>query len=348
MRLVRDHYRRKYHVAGRLLVVLTLAVLSGGAVAEDTTDQGAKPAGEVVAAGVVSQGAEAAKAAKSAKTAGAVEEPEEAASKQYFAFVTEVEGAHVQVSVDQGRTWQAAQRGMRLSSDARLRTGFGSRCEVNFGGHSVVQLEALSSLRLSDYSGRENFRRVRTKLHYGAVRCGVEKGRLEASTEIATPISTLSIRGTLVYVEYDPGLRTCMLMVDEDGPALASAAAIGRGPCLGRDCVNDNVDDRNPSGKKFDPVYELTAPMYTDCVLSRYLKLATFERHVWAVGNYLLGDISDAEADSIVMIGGFGESTDGHFEYDSDRLRDASGVANDMIDFPGGDIPVGQTQPPVR
>ncbi len=342
MRLCANQTKPKCHGAAWRLALVLLVTPWAPLVAQDQPTEPTTYPAQTQAPGVLTAPTRAPKTTKSPNPAKSKDKPEKPI-QQFFAYVTEVHGKHVQVSADQGRTWQAVQRGMKLSANARLRSGFASHCQVNFGGHSVVQLEPLSSMRLSDYSGRDDSRRVRTKLHYGAVRCGVERGRLKVATEIATPVSTLSIRGTLVYVEYDPGMRTCLLKVDEDGPALARAAAIGRGPCLGRDCAQNDVDNALHNQQSTDPLYELNAPMYTDCVLSRYLKLAVFERQTWAVGNYLLGDLSDAEADSIAMLGGFDESSEGHLEYDSDRLRDASRVVESVSDFPGGDIPIGQT-----
>ncbi len=262
--------------------------------------------------------------------------PAEEPVQPLTAVITEISGKHVQFSTDNGKTFAAAQNGTKLGKDDLVRTGFGSSCKVSFGGNSILQIEALSSVRISDYMGNQKKEIVRARLQYGAVRCGVEKGRIQSDTKISTPVSTMSIRGTIIYVEYDPGTRRCLLGVDEDGPAIAST--FSRRGCS--DCGDsDQPADRN---------YELSEGMKTNCSLSRYLELVAFDRKVWVTGNHTFGDITDAEAASIVQIGGFYEPTDGALEYSDQRVIPSQEISNGEIDFPDGDIPVGgSTLPPV-
>ena len=239
------------------------------------------------------------------------------------AVISEVTGKSVQVSLD-GKTWQPARKGQALGRGAAIRTGFASSCEVDFGDHSVLQILALSSVSIADYAGAINVEeRVQANLQYGALRCGVEKGRVQTDTKISTPISTLSIRGTYIYVEYDPGTRRCKLKVDEDGPALASTFT--------KDCF----------GLALDGNYLLNEGMYTDCCLSRFLKLAIFDRTVWVTGNYALGDITDEEANALIYttFTGGTDPTRGGLQFNDDRLRNNQRVTEFVIQ--GGGIPIG-------
>jgi len=241
------------------------------------------------------------------------------------AIISNMTGAAVQVSVDGGKTWEVAKTGMALGKGAAVRTGFASTCEINFGDHSILQILALSSVSIADYSGtRQAAEKVQTNLQYGAVRCGVEKGRVETDTKISTPVSTLSIRGTIIYVEYDPGTRRCTLKVDQEGPALASTFT--------RDCF----------GLSMEGDYSLNEGMKTDCCLSRFLKLAIFERTVWVTGNVAVGDITDAEAITFVYKQFFGGSdpTGGALNYNSDWFRNNQTVTDIIIN--GGGTPIGQ------
>jgi len=261
------------------------------------------------------------------------------------AVITEISGKHVQFSADDGKTFAAAQTGTKLGRNDLVRTGFASRCQVSFGGHTLLQIEPLSSVRISEYLGNPKKEIVHARGQYGAVRCGVEKGRIQTDTKISTPVSTMSIRGTVIYVEYDAGTRRCLLGVDEDGPAIARTFA--RPGCT--DC--DASEPRQERGRE-DPnrpdgrLYVLDEGMKTDCSLSRYLELAIFERHVWVTGNYVFGDITDAEAASIVYIGGFYEPTDGALEYTDERYIYSQKISESEIDFPGGDIPIGDVPAP--
>jgi len=250
------------------------------------------------------------------------------AEQQQFALLSNMTGAAVQVSLDEGKTWEAAKQGMALGKGAAVRTGFASTCEINFGDHSILQILALSSVSIAEYAGSsQTAETVQTNLQYGAVRCGVEKGRVETDTKISTPVSTLSIRGTFIYVEYDPGTRRCTLKVDQDGPAVASTFT--------RDCF----------GLSMEGDYLLNEGMKTDCCLSRFLKLAIFERTVWVTGNLAVGDITDAEANTFVYKKFFSGSdpTGGALSFNSDRSR-YNQVVSDII-ISGGGTPIGSTGP---
>ena len=250
------------------------------------------------------------------------------AEQQLDAIISNMTGIAVQVSLDGGKTWESARQGMALGKGAAVRTGFASTCEINFGDHSILQILALSSVSIADYAGTsQTTETVQTNLQYGAVRCGVERGRVQADTKISTPVSTLSIRGTFIYVEYDPGTRRCTLKVDEDGPAVASTFT--------RDCF----------GLSMYGDYMLNEGMKTDCCLSRFLKLAIFERTVWVTGSMAVGDITDAESNTFVYKKFFGGSdpSGGALSYNSDRSRHNQVVTDIIIN--GGGTPIGQTGP---
>ncbi len=231
------------------------------------------------------------------------------------AVITKVTGKSAQYSVDDGKSWKPAEQGVKLPRNGLVRTGFGSQCELTFDQVTIVQVQSLSSVRIADYSLSGDQQTVNTSLRYGAVRCGVEKGRVKADTKISTPVSTLSIRGTEVYVEYDAGTRRCMMATLKDGPAVAGAQA---------------------------GLYSLDEGMRTDCGLSRFLELAALDRQNWIAGNYKLGEVTDTEAKSIVQKGFFQEPTEGHLEYDDPKSRNSQQSRDSYIEFPGGDIPIGK------
>ena len=283
-------------------------------------------------------------------TSSATGAENDSAKDSLSAVITEVKGKHVQCSTDDGQTWQKAAVNIKLKRNDAVRTGFGSSCELNFGGHSIVRVEALSSLKVDDYAATAQGEKVRAKLRYGAVRCGVERGRVKADTRISTPVSTLSIRGTLVYVEYDSGTRRCKLQVDDHGPAWASAAAWRWGSGCD-DCDEDESDDEeSPQSDQSAAsaiesnqpgVYVLEEGMRTDCTLSRYLDMAVFERTVWVNGNYNVGDVSEPEKNAIMFNPVQTDPGDGALQYNDDKSGSGLSGPSDEIEFPEGDIPIG-------
>jgi hypothetical protein len=229
------------------------------------------------------------------------------------AVISDVQGASVQVSLDNGQTWLKAAKGMKVGKNGAIRTGFASSCELSFGGRSVIQIQALSSIKVADYQTSAVVDKVRTNLQYGAVRCGVEKGRVTADTAISTPVATIAIRGTITFMAYDPGTQRCELGVDQDGPAMALTAA----------------------GQ-----YTLYQGMRTNETLSRFLRLAIFDRTVWLNGNYRLGEISETEALAIAYQAGNDtaiEPTDGALQFNDPKSIDAQRVPESVINnCPGG------------
>jgi hypothetical protein len=229
------------------------------------------------------------------------------------AVISDVQGVSVQVSLDNGQTWQKATKGIKVSKNGAIRTGFASSCELSFGGRSVLQIQALSSIKVADYQTSAAVEKVRTNLQYGAVRCGVEKGRVTADTAISTPVATIAIRGTITFMAYDPGTQRCELGVDQDGPALASSAA----------------------GQ-----YTLYEGMRTNETLSRFLRLAIFDRTVWLNGNYRLGEISETEALAIAYQAGNDtaiDPTEGALQFNDPKSIDAQRVSESFINnCPGG------------
>ncbi|MBN1845866.1 MAG: FecR domain-containing protein [Sedimentisphaerales bacterium] len=321
-------WRRLSPAVGLLVVCGAILVLPSGVPAQDppANERATQPVAQPVAQ----------PAAQSA-TANAV---------ALKAIITKVTGKTVQYSPDGGKNWKPAQQGTELGRGALVRTGFGGGCELSFGSHSVLIIQALSSVRVADYLGIQGKEIVRANLQYGALRCGVEKGSIQADTRISTPVSTLSIRGTMVYVSYDAGVRSCMLGVDKDGPAMAQVFSDG---CCGDGPTVDWSGGQLGEGR--DPneilmaggnLYELYEGMRTDCTLSRDLRLAIFDRAVFVTGDYTAGAVSAAESEAYVRQRGVVEPTGGATQFNDDKSVESQKVRIDEVDFPEGDIPIGR------
>jgi len=229
--------------------------------------------------------------------------------------ISKVTGKSVQVSLDGSDKWQPAAVGMKVVKQSLIRTGFASSCEVSFGDHTKVSVQALSSMKVADYSGTSQEEKVRANVQYGAVRCGVEKGAIKVDTRISTPVSTLSIRGTSIYVEFDRGTRRCLMDVIEDGPALAAANSRGRSRGTGEDCVDCDEDedqaDSTDEERHFTGSYELDEGMRTDCGLGRYLRAEILVRGIWNNNDALV-----AEEESMIYQTGNINPGEGAGQYD--------------------------------
>jgi hypothetical protein len=251
--------------------------------------------------------------AQQAQPAPAAQPAASAAPAELTANITKIKGQSVQASHDNGQTWQAAKVGDKLSKNGRVRTGFASECEVSFAEQTLIQVQPLSSMNISDYSGTADRQKVKAEVLYGGVRCGVEKGRVTAETQIATPVSTLSIRGTIVYVEYDPGTRRCLLWTVRDGPALAQSS----------------------EGK-----YQLDEGMDTDCSLSRFLERASFRRDSFIQGYNDIGAYDNTESRAAIYQDGATDPTQGSLQNNTDKNTFSQRPGREL-EIPGGDVPIG-------
>ena len=91
--------------------------------------------------------------------------------------------------------WQAVKVGQELSQGADIRTGFRARCILDMGG-SLVQLEAMTVMRVAELKRQEDKVRTRLYLKQGRTQSIVEKGGTKNDFAIVTPSATLSVRGT--------------------------------------------------------------------------------------------------------------------------------------------------------
>ena len=268
------------------------------------------------------------------------------------ALITLISGKSVQYTIDDGQTWIPAKKGTRLEKNAALRTGFASECEISFDGRIVIQVEPLSSVRISDYAQTKTSQKVRANIQYGSLRCGVEKGRIKSDVQISTPVSTMSIRGTIVYVEYDRGTRRCLLRVDEDGPAIARLVRATDTADPGKINQTEELPEPNTpelnaqtshtvQARAFAGIYELDEGMDTDCSLSRYLRTAIFRRAVWVTGNHTVDGITDNEAEALVYNDTNIDPTSGGLQFNDHRsVHEQSEVSPEIFIDP---TPVGDS-----
>jgi len=140
--------------------------------------------------------APAAPPAEPASASAAAAEPaaETPAAEKIPATVKEVEGT-VETRAAVGEPWTPVEAGQTLAEGADLRTGFRARCILDMTD-SLVQVEALSVVRIGRLEQEGETVHTRLFLKQGNTQSIIEKGRLESDFEIVTPSTTLSVRGT--------------------------------------------------------------------------------------------------------------------------------------------------------
>jgi len=94
-----------------------------------------------------------------------------------------------------GQPWVPVQVGHQLAEGADLRTGFRARCVLDMVD-SLVQVEALSVVRLGELKREGGAIRTRLYLKQGNTQSIVEKENIESDFSIVTPSATLSVQGT--------------------------------------------------------------------------------------------------------------------------------------------------------
>jgi len=121
-------------------------------------------------------------------------EPAAPAPEKVPATVKVVEGT-VETRPAVGQPWVPVQIGQQLAEGADLRTGFRARCVLDMVD-SLVQVEALSVVRLGVLVREGDAIHTRLYLKQGNTQSVVEKEHIESDFSIVTPSATLSVQGT--------------------------------------------------------------------------------------------------------------------------------------------------------
>lgn len=94
-----------------------------------------------------------------------------------------------------GQAWQPLEVGQELHEGVDIRTGFRARC-VLLIRRSLVQIDALTVVRVGELRSKKDTVRTRLYLKQGRTQSIVEKGGTKSDFAIVTPSATLSVRGT--------------------------------------------------------------------------------------------------------------------------------------------------------
>jgi hypothetical protein len=121
--------------------------------------------------------------------------PAAAPAPEKFPAIAKIVEGTVETRPAVGQPWVPVQVGHQLAEGADLRTGFRARCVLDMVD-SLVQVEALSVVRLGELEREGDAIRTRLYLKQGNTQSIVEKENIESDFSIVTPSATLSVQGT--------------------------------------------------------------------------------------------------------------------------------------------------------
>ena len=124
--------------------------------------------------------------------------------------------AQVRESAD--NPWRSIKADDVYSEGAEIRTGCRSKVDLVFADNSQVTVGRVSHFKVEKF--RKSGQKVitRSKLSYGKIQAGVEKGPAVSDYKIATSMGVLGVNGTRIITLYvDPGSGTVQVSLSQEG-----------------------------------------------------------------------------------------------------------------------------------
>lgn len=111
-------------------------------------------------------------------------------------------GEDIEISKDNGKTWQPAKVGVPVSGNDRVKTGFQSKLAIRFETGEVVVLEELTEvqLRLFDLGA---INQIELNIKAGGITSQHRPAAIRTEFKVTSPTSVTSVRGTVFYVGVD-------------------------------------------------------------------------------------------------------------------------------------------------
>jgi hypothetical protein len=94
------------------------------------------------------------------------------------------------------KKWQALKAGEQLSELTILRTGLGAKVVLQFEDRGEVTVQNATKVGIAELRKEGDLAKARLGLKYGALRARVDATRGRNDFRIATPVATLSVRGS--------------------------------------------------------------------------------------------------------------------------------------------------------
>jgi len=161
--------------------------------------------------------AEAQKAAKTpppakksaAKPPKAAKAPKPAQMKVTVLSVTGI--AHKRRADVADAAWAPVKAGDVLGELTVIRTGLGASVVLKFSDRGQVTVKSATKVGIKEFTGTGMHAKARLGLKYGSMRAKVDSSRGTNDFQVATPVATLSVRGTegVIWYWWDLGLLMC-------------------------------------------------------------------------------------------------------------------------------------------
>jgi hypothetical protein len=185
------------------LITIVCALTASPALAAERAKDPGKPAAEAPKPAVAAPkpAAEAAKRVPEAPTPAPLK-----------ATVVSVAGdAQRRSSADAAGTWQAIKPGDVLDELTIIRTGLGAKVELNLSDRGHMTVSSATKIGIAQLRQSGEVVTARLGLKYGAVRAHVDSTRGPNDFQVATPVATLSVRGSGGGLAFsaDLGLLLC-------------------------------------------------------------------------------------------------------------------------------------------
>ncbi|MCD4825333.1 MAG: FecR domain-containing protein, partial [Phycisphaerae bacterium] len=117
--------------------------------------------------------------------------------------VVSVEGiAHRKCVSDPKPKWQPVKAGETLDELTFIRTGLGSKVVLRFADRGEVTVKNGTKIGIAEFRKKGNLAKTRLGLKYGSIRAKVDSSKSPNDFRVATPVATLSVRGSDGHLGY--------------------------------------------------------------------------------------------------------------------------------------------------
>ena len=121
-----------------------------------------------------------------------------APAKNDAIVVTAVTGlAQRRVVSDAKAKWEKVKVGDVLNNLTVIRTGLGSKVVIRMGDRSEVTIKSATKVGITEFSRTDKVVKMRLGMKYGSMRASVDASRGANDFRVATPVATLSVRGSI-------------------------------------------------------------------------------------------------------------------------------------------------------
>lgn len=200
------------------------------------------------------------------------------------AFVFGHSGDDIEISKDNGKTWQPAKVGTPVGGNDMVKTGFQSKIALRFETGEVVVLEELTEVRMRIFD-LGSINHVELWLKAGGVMSQVNRhAAVRTEFTVKSPTATTSVRGTVFYVGYTANGETNVIVkegqvqVKNENTGEEKYVEAGTKTTITKDAIKTPVQLADEDEKKFLPLPQKAMPSPTADPYGVDRPMSKFER----------------------------------------------------------------------